>query len=218
MIHMSNCSETAFRLTGSLDDIKNEVLKMLDIWENEDTYKDKDRKEELTELRKRIDDIKELEEFEILQFDFTTNYETYFKGDDGDLLVASCNNHDWDGINSEFMDSEEYWNIREGGRYYITFEDDKYVLAQKKDDDKDNKNNKKVTDTICFDKEEKVKLDIEIDEYVSDGEPSNSFRMFEKNGEHFIRDETRDKIVKIKEVKDDKIIKQIETLIELNKN
>lgn len=218
-ILQSNCSETAFRLTGTLQDIKNEVLKMLDIWENDEvgnsTYKTS-KKEELTELRKRINDIKDLEEFEILQFDFTTNYETYFKGDGEDLLVASCNNHDWDNVNSEFMDSEEYYNIREGGKYHIAFEDDKYVLAQKKDDSEDNK---KVTDTICIDLKEKIKLDIETNEYaIEDDEPKYSFRMFERKGKHFIKDDTTNKITEIEEVKDDKIIKQIETLIELNKN
>ena len=36
MIYQSSCSETCFRLTGTLQDIKDEVFKMLKIWENEE--------------------------------------------------------------------------------------------------------------------------------------------------------------------------------------
>jgi len=199
-------------MTGSLEDIKGEVTKMIDIWiseEEEDGTISKDRTEELKELKKRIKNIKVLEEFDILKFDFTTNYETYFQSKEGDLLVASCNNHEWSDLDVEFMDSDEYYGIREGGRYLIAFEDDEYILAQKRKDD--DIGNFQVIDTICIKKNELTKLDVEMDNY----DKTKCFRMFEKGGEHFIRNEVLNQIIKINEVKDKNVIRQIETLIML---
>ena len=211
MINQSNCSESCFRMTGSLEDIKGEVTKMIDIWISEEEGGISiERAEELKELKERIENIKVLEEFDLLKFDFTTNYETYFQSKEGDLLVASCNNHEWDDLNAEFMDSDEYWSIRDGGRYLIAFEDDEYILAQKRKDD-DDIGNFQVIDTICIKKNELTKLDVEMDNY----DKTKTFRMFEKGGEHFIRNEGLNQIIKINEVKDKNVIRQIETLIML---
>jgi len=216
MILQSNCSEQCMRLTGSLKEIKTEVLKMLDIWKNETNEEDgisDTEQNELTKLRERIKNIKELKEFEILKFDFTTNYETYFKEKDGDILVATCNNHEWGDLNSEFMDSEEYWNIRDGSRYHIVFEDDRYILAQKQKDE--DAIREIIADKILINKKTEIRLEIE-NEYGDN--KKKTFRMFEKNGEHFTRDDKLNKIIKVDEVKDEQIIQQIETLIELRNN
>ncbi|KKM22652.1 hypothetical protein LCGC14_1623060, partial [marine sediment metagenome] len=38
--------------------------------------------------------------FEDIIFDFTCNHETYFKKEGNELLVATCNNHEWsEGVN-----------------------------------------------------------------------------------------------------------------------
>jgi len=126
-----NCSESVFKLSGGLEEIKTEVLKMIDIWQNEaknDGYNQ--RKKEIKKLRERIKNIKNLEEFEFVVFEFTCNYETYFKEDKGDLLVATCNNHDWDDVNSSPLSEDDYSKIAEKDYYKLIFHAGEYAVAK----------------------------------------------------------------------------------------
>lgn len=122
---MPACSETTFKLTGSLSKIKSEVKKMLDTIIRQ--YKteggiDKEwidkRAKEVAGLKKRIDKIKTLAEFRSIVIPFTTNYETYFNPkNDGSLDVATCNNIDWDSIDSVPAESDGYSET--AGKHYF---------------------------------------------------------------------------------------------------
>lgn len=129
-----NCSEMCFRLTGDLEYIKNGILQMLDIWENE--YKDeKDfiwvskKKKEIEELREKIDKMKNIKDFEKICFSFTCNYPTFFKEENNSLIVATCNNHEWagGGLDYEDLDEKEYSWYDIAGRVYFK------VIAEEKD-------------------------------------------------------------------------------------
>jgi hypothetical protein len=105
MILNPSCSEEVFRLRGNLEEIKTEVNHMLD-----DVYTDyssdssdkpwlENVKKQIAEKRKQIAEADKLSDFESIYFPFTCNYETFFKPDGEDLLVATCNNHPWDTVN-----------------------------------------------------------------------------------------------------------------------
>lgn len=128
MILNPNCSESVFRLTGSFKEIKNSVLQMLDIVDKDhkkDTnIADKQEREwyenfkkRVAEKRKEIEKITTLEEFRMVVFPFTCNYETFFKPDKDDLLVATCNNTDWSDLDKINENEEEYFKIA-GYEYY----------------------------------------------------------------------------------------------------
>lgn len=89
----SNCSECVFRLTGTFKDIKEQVMNMIDCIEKDrkDSGYEKE-KELMDELRNKVKAINDLNEFNFFMIEFTTNYETFFREKDGDLLVATCNN------------------------------------------------------------------------------------------------------------------------------
>lgn len=176
-----NCSESVFKLSGGLEDIKKEVLKMLDIWQNEaknDGYNQ--RKKEIKRLRERIRNIKKLEEFEFVVFDFTCNYETYFKEDKGNLLVATCNNHDWDDVNSSPLSNDDYYKIAKDNLYKLIFQEGNYVIAKK-------------------DFSEEKPIFLEVDKKIK-FEYDKTFKLIKKRGSFYISNDNQ--LVKIREIKD----------------
>ena len=149
MILNPNCSEAVFKLTGSFEQIKDSVLQMLDIVDedykkgtNMNDKKDKEWyinfKKRVAEKRKEVEKITTLEEFRMVVFPFTSNYETFFKPDNDDLLVATCNNTDWNGMAQEYIDMDkkgfgyhdiagyEYYNLLCSGDSWI------YISSQEK--------------------------------------------------------------------------------------
>ena len=127
-----SCSEQVFKLTGNLEEIKQEVLKMLDVWQKESEENNFDiRDKEIKDLRKRIKNIKDLEEFELIIFEFTCNYETYFKKSGKDLRVATCNNHDWDEINCIPESSDDYHKVAHYNYYKLIFKEGNYAVVKK---------------------------------------------------------------------------------------
>jgi hypothetical protein len=117
MILNPSCSETVFRLKGDLGKIKTEVNHMLD-----DIYTDystsssdkawfNDIKKQISEKREQIAKVEKLNDFENIYFPFTCNYETFFKPDGEDLLVATCNNHPWDTVEYIPEDSDDRHKI-----------------------------------------------------------------------------------------------------------
>src|SRR3989338_2198816 len=149
MILNPNCSEAVFKLSGSLDEIKSEVLKMLDIIEEDyrkDTdMKDKQSREWYHHLQKRLQDkrdeiknIKHLDEFKMVVFPFTVNYETFFKPDkDNNLMVATCSNTDWDDLNKEGI-SDEYYSIANCNYYDLVCKGKEWVRVKRIDGGKIN--------------------------------------------------------------------------------
>ena len=83
------------------------------------------------ELIKRIKNIKDLKEFELIIFEFTCNYETYFKREGNSLLVATCNNHEWDEkVNFTNESVDDWGKIAQTNYYELIFQDEKYVVAK----------------------------------------------------------------------------------------
>src|SRR3989344_5356727 len=100
MILNPNCSEAVFKLSGSLDEIKN---------------------------------IKHLDEFKMVVFPFTVNYETFFKPDkDNNLMVATCSNTDWDDLNKEGI-SDEYYSIANYNYYDLVCKGTEWVRVKRID-------------------------------------------------------------------------------------
>jgi len=136
-----NCSEEVFRLTGSLKDIKKQMLNMAEWIEGEytGTYGDgpieklsPQIKTSLNDLRKKIKDAKSLEDLELIVIDFTCNYETFFKAKEGDLLVATCNNYSWGNVEKEdvYGDDENYYTAAGYSSYEKVAEIEGYTILK----------------------------------------------------------------------------------------
>ncbi len=189
-----NCSESVFKLSGNLGDIKKEVLKMLDLWQIE-AVRDgfSPRRKEIKDLKERIKNIKNLEEFEFVVFEFTCNYETYFKEEKGDLLVATCNNHDWDDVNSSPLSGDDYYKIAEGNHYELIFHEGGYAVAKGKYD-------KKGLIFLELGKEVKFEYD-------------KTFKIIKKRGSLLILKDNQ--LMKIKEIKDKDLKNKLSVLANL---
>ena len=114
-----NCSEEVFRLSGSIEDIKREIINMLDcikeeyLGEGMDSWRNRTLKE-IKDMKKNIKKIENINELWNFMFPFTCNYETYFRPNkDGTVDVATCNNHIWDKVNYE-----PYYNGLDDTGYY----------------------------------------------------------------------------------------------------
>lgn len=133
-----NCSEMVFRLKGDLAQIKQEVNHMLDDIDND--YKEgsiwyERIQKRIEASRAKVNAITNLKEFGKLCFPYTTNYETFFKKEGNDLLVATCNNIPWDSVNY-IPEDDTYYDIAPN-RYgkikamhdsWLVIDDDKGLL------------------------------------------------------------------------------------------
>lgn len=200
-----NCSEEVFRLTGTLDEIKSEVLKMLDIIEDEYIDEGYKQKGELDYKRNEIKNIKSLDEFRDVIFPFTCNHETYFKPrKSGDLDVATCNNHDWTGIDKLNMFSQddyrkiagyEYYTIKIRGRNWV------YIEKEYDYDSFPSYPNKLILETADL-----RYLPIKKKSYM----PEMDMRLRIEKGKYYFLD---DKAIELREVKDKKKLERIEDKI-----
>jgi hypothetical protein len=116
-IYRPSCSEMTFKLTGSVDKIKSEVLKMLTIVEKDYGKSDdkewrKESKKVIAEKKKEVTAVKKLEDFENIVFPFTCNWLTAFMEQNNELIVATCNNHEWSGENED-CEGVEYEEVDE---------------------------------------------------------------------------------------------------------
>lgn len=168
MILQPSCSESVFRLTGNLEEIKDEVLNMLDIIKVD--YKDginmknkQDRewweshKKRVAYQRKEISKIKNLKDFRMIVFTFTTNYETFFKPDKEDLIVATCNNIDWNDLNIIKGNDEDYHKIAGYDYYKLLCSGNGWMYVSNKE--------KKVSPVI-FKLQYQLSLDVELDKTI----------------------------------------------------
>jgi len=141
MILNPNCSEEVFKLEGTLEEIKREILKMLDIVAEEYASPSGKIPAEIKKMKKVIKNLKSLEELRDICFPFTCNYATYFNPipKENTVEVATCNNHVWDDVNrkSIFGDSgEEYHRISRVKYYNILKGCDKYLVLKRDYDEK----------------------------------------------------------------------------------
>ena len=177
-----NCSEECFRLSGNLKDIKTEVLKMLDLIGG-------NRKK----LREKIKNITNLNEFENIVFEFTCNYPTYFKEEDGGLLVATCNNHSWeDSVNFDYEDTDRWDEIANENYYKLIFKEKNCVIAEQE------YGNKK----LVFLEVEEIKFEYD-----------KTFKLIEKKGVLYIVEGNG--LVKVKEIKDENLKNKLGILARL---
>jgi hypothetical protein len=122
MIYPS-CSECVFRLGGDFEEIRTQMYNIIN-WtrkEYDGTVDGSKRplseeiKKSIADVKKKIKEAKTLEDFEKIVIEFTCNYETFFKVDeDGErLLVATCNNYNWDDVEKQdvWEDDIEYWGV-----------------------------------------------------------------------------------------------------------
>ena len=142
-ILQSNCSEESFKLSGSLSQIKSEVKKMLKVWGNDRDDESKKwseyTKNTVAEQTSIIEATTSLKDFEAIVWSFTCNYETFFREINGELHVATCNNHPWDDGNINSSPSEfEYYDLRDRDSYYLRMyspsgndKDNEIVIEQK---------------------------------------------------------------------------------------
>lgn len=117
-----SCSETTFKLVGSLKEIKAQVVMMLDII-YQDYVSNSDASwivrvgEMVDDSKKEVMAAKSLKDFETIVFPFTINYETFFKNKaPGELSVATCNNTEWDDLDYQ-TEEEDYWAL--AGQHYF---------------------------------------------------------------------------------------------------
>ena len=127
MILNPNCSEEVFKLIGNVEEVKKEVLKMLDIVESD--FASGHRNKAISKARKTIKAIKTLEEFREIAFTFTCNYDTFFRPDHNGISVATCNNHDWTEVNT-CHSSEDYYDIAIKRTYNKLKRGKKWVLLE----------------------------------------------------------------------------------------
>ena len=122
-----NCSEMVFKLTGDLEEIRQEMYNLLEwtkmemeytgeVGEGPKTRLTKGMKKRIEEVKKQIKEAKNLDDFEQIVIEFTCNYETFFKKEDNDLLVATCNNYNWENVNYE-EHAGDYYGVA-GFTYY----------------------------------------------------------------------------------------------------
>jgi len=120
-----NCSEAVFKLKGSLDDLKHEVINMIKemkvvILKGMDGKYKKHWEEKINEKIKEVKNIKKLSDFDYFLIPFSPNYTTSFSPlGNGELLVATCNNLDYDSVNKIPMDSDSYWDVAKISFYMI---------------------------------------------------------------------------------------------------
>lgn len=170
MILSPNCSEQVFRLEGDLEEIRKEILKMIDIVEEEWTQEgslDKNNKKILDDKRKEINAITDIDDFDDLIFPFTCNYETYFEvRDDGVNIgvdVATCNNSDWDDVDYVSC-NREYWDIAREVSYEVMAQDSDWIYIKRLyEDDEGGKYGDKYKDHLILNTTDGS--DIQIDEH-----------------------------------------------------
>lgn len=133
-----NCSEMTFRLSGDFEEIRIQMFNIVEWIEGEYSGKYGDGEKEkihprikksIATLREKIKNATTLEDFEKLVIEFSCNYETFFKADGDDLLVATCNNYEWENVDKEET-GEEYYDIAGSTSYKRHTTIDGYVILK----------------------------------------------------------------------------------------
>lgn len=196
--YQPNCSEMCFKLTGTLNEIKSEVLNMLDEIEGDckGYGKGYTHKEDIKQLRETVKAIKKISEFSMINIPFTTNYETFFAPDKNDnLKVATCNNISWDKVDYIPLDESEYDKIAKYN-YYDLFKIEEYAVAKRAFQMKND-------DIIVF-KEFPSEADFEY---------GDTLKIIKKQGKIFVSNKKGGNFIEIIPVTDEAIINKLKILV-----
>lgn len=217
-----NCSEEVFRLTGDLESVKKEILKMIDIVEIEyktDGITSEEWNKIFNDKRKEIKKVKSIEEFGEIIISFTCNYETYFNpdyGDDDSLWVATCNNHDWDGINKINENDERYHEVAGYTYYLIKLKGRNWLYLKKKyDDDISKYPNEIILETINGNALSKRQL--KRYSFTSNDRIDIKVRFNRRKNKYHIIDDKNDRFIEMREVVDKKKLQMINDRILVSK-
>jgi len=146
-----NCSEMVFRLSGDLEEIREQMYNIVEWTRKEyigdvgggdkDTLSDH-MKKSIAEVNNKIKNATTLEDFEKIVIEFTCNYETFFKVDENNgLLVATCNNYEWTDVDKEevYDDEIDYYAVAGQTSYKLYDIIDGYSIFKLEYADEDHK-------------------------------------------------------------------------------
>jgi hypothetical protein len=147
-----SCSEMVFRLNGDFEEIRQQMYNIVEWTRKEYCGECGDGKPEKLspQMKKQIDEVNQkikeatsLEDFEKIVIEFTCNYETFFKEDEnGDgLLVATCNNYNWDDVEKQDVcdDETDYYKVAGKTSYILKSKIDGHYIFKLKYADEDHK-------------------------------------------------------------------------------
>ena len=209
-----------FRLSGDFKYIQQQMLNLLEWTRKEYTGEVGDggpeklspeMKKKIKTLKEKIDNAKTLEDFEQIVIEFTCNYETFFKKEsDTSLLVATCNNYNWDDVDKEevYDDEQGYYDVAGYTHYIKASEINGYTIYKREYDGEDlGKREKKLPKFVFPEKGFEI---IHEDSVVS----SLTNAKFVVRGE-FIFQINNNRLEKIPEVKDEKMLNKLKLLMNL---
>jgi len=212
MILNPNCSEEVFRLSGTVEDIKREIINMLDCVRDE-YYAESDDKwrkpilKRIRDMKKRVKAITDIDELWSIIFNFTCNYETYFRPsvDLGDIYVdvATCNNHIWDRVDKEYYpdnSDNSYYEVSGREHMKLISKGYKWVLLG----EMDNEDWSKITKYRLFEIEDGFTFKDLEKAYSSDNVVVR--RLYD---DEFCSYNTDGKIIKLNKMKDKKKIERL---------
>jgi len=205
-----NCSEMVFRLSGDFEDIRTQMYNIVEWTEGEYSGKygggPKEKlhpkiNKSIATLREKIKNAITLEDFEQIVIEFTCNYETFFKADGDDLLVATCNNYEWDNVDKEYAE-EEYYQVAGSTSYKRHKTIDDYIILKHSYPDDDESDDKPLF--IFPDKSFSLKY--------KDYSPDEVSVVIRKDIAFIIKD---NQLIKIDEIKDEDILTKLKILMNL---
>jgi hypothetical protein len=139
-------------LTGDFEEIRQQMYNIVEWTRKEYCGECGDGKPEKLspQMKKQIDEVNQkikeatsLEDFEKIVIEFTCNYETFFKEDEnGDgLLVATCNNYNWDDVEKQDVcdDETDYYKVAGKTSYILKSKIDGHYIFKLEYADEDHK-------------------------------------------------------------------------------
>jgi hypothetical protein len=218
-----SCSEMVFRIGEGLEETRKQMYNIVKWIKKEYSGEagdgDKEElspqiKKQIAEVKQKIKEAKSLADFEKIVIEFTCNYETFFKVDGESLLVATCNNYNWDDVDKQDIsgDSSDYWATAGVTPYELHDIIDGHFIFKLKYDDEDHDK------FPMFIFAEKGQIFYDEDERTENGE----LKAIKKGSDtkFVIRDKVMyrmedNHLIKVEEVKDKVLLNKIKILANL---